>query len=233
MRFLLLAFTLFSLGACAQNTTHVLEPLQFDSLISKDTSISVLDVRTAEEFASGYIENAINIDFYASDFMEQAAKLPREKKVLIYCLSGGRSGEAAKKLREKGYAVVELKGGLASWRAASLPVEGGIAQVKQLDKSREKFLSELDSTSLHLVDFNANWCLPCRQLLPMLAKLDSVYGEDLKLVKVDFDSQRQLASDFQVEGLPYLMLIKHGQVLWTNFGLPTEEELKKAIEAWR
>ncbi|TNE81891.1 MAG: hypothetical protein EP332_02195 [Bacteroidetes bacterium] len=233
MRLLFILIGLVSLSACAQPLPNELSPVQFDSVLRADTQVSLLDVRTDEEFGGGYIENAVNIDFYADDFTKQASALPKDKKILIYCLSGGRSAKAAAQLRESGYEVKELKGGMAAWRAASMPVEGGIAQVKQLDKSREKFLSELDSNVLYLVDFNAKWCLPCRQLLPIVERLDSLYADELVVKKVDFDTHRQLASDFQVEGLPYIMLIKNGIVVWTNFGLPTEEELKKAIESHR
>ncbi len=233
MRHTFFFMLLLSFGACAQSTSTVLEPMAFDSMLSSDSSLSLLDVRTADEFASGHIEKAVNIDFYADDFTKQAAGLPKDKKVLIYCLSGGRSAEAAKKLSVLGYEVFELRGGIAAWRAANLPVEGGIAQIKQVDKTREAFFSELDSNILYLIDFNAKWCLPCRQLVPIVEKLDSLYGDELTLVKVDFDSHRQLASDLQVEGLPYVLLVKRGQVLWSYFGLPSEAELKEAIDARR
>ena len=94
----------------------------FASLVA-DTSVVVLDVRTAGEFAEGHIERAINVDYYRADFVEQAkAVLPTDKTIAIYCRSGRRSAYAAEKLALDGYKLVNLKGGIIAWQAAGKPV---------------------------------------------------------------------------------------------------------------
>lgn len=234
MRHLVGVFLFFLLLSCSQvnQAQESVDALTFDSLLTHSDSYTLVDVRTREEFEGGSIENAINIDFYSDSIKSELLRLPKEKPVFLYCLSGGRSSKAAKILKANSYQVIELKGGIAAWRNASLPVEGGVGVVKQISKTREQFFSELDSNHLYLVDFNAKWCLPCRQLLPIAEKLDSTFSSQLSLIKVDYDSNRQLAQDFKVEGLPYLLLIRNGKVLWSNFGLVSEEELKIAIEQW-
>lgn len=82
----------------------------------KMEGVVILDVRTPEEFNTGYLAGAINMNYNAPDFADQLARLDRSKIYLVYCLSGGRSGNAGKLMSEKGFnTVYTLKGGISSW----------------------------------------------------------------------------------------------------------------------
>lgn len=75
-----------------------------------------LDVRTAEEFEAGHIENAINIDVLKDDFEANALSiLPVGKVLAVYCRSGRRSKKAAHILVKRGYKVIELDQGYNGW----------------------------------------------------------------------------------------------------------------------
>jgi rhodanese-related sulfurtransferase len=107
--------------ACSQNFENM-EVKEFAELIT-DSSVVILDVRKADEFAEGHIKGAVLINQFQSDFMEQAtAKLPKEKTIAIYCRSGRRSANAAGKLADVGYKCVNLKGGIIAWKEANMPV---------------------------------------------------------------------------------------------------------------
>ena len=85
-------------------------------------SFIILDVRTAEEFASGYIENAINIDYYSETFRDELNKLDKDKSYLIYCHSGNRSGKALDIMAELNFReVYNILGGIIDWQAEELP----------------------------------------------------------------------------------------------------------------
>ena len=82
----------------------------------------IIDVRTPEEYASGHIEDAINMDFYAEDFDDQLDKLDRDKTYLIYCRSGSRSGKALDKMEALGFQeVYNMLGGIVNWERTNLP----------------------------------------------------------------------------------------------------------------
>lgn len=82
----------------------------------------VIDVRTPQEFADGYIENAINIDFYSATFRDELNKLDKGKTYLIYCRSGGRSGNALNIMEELNFTKVHnMLGGILAWNAEELP----------------------------------------------------------------------------------------------------------------
>lgn len=83
----------------------------------------ILDIRTPEEYESGRIEGAVNIDYYASDFEENLEKLDRDAAYKVYCNSGNRSASALNLMEEMGFTnVVELDGGIQAWNLAQQPV---------------------------------------------------------------------------------------------------------------
>ena len=122
----MMTFLLAMLGltsACGQGNFENADVKAFSELI-EDSSVVLLDVRTANEFAEGHIEGAINIDQGQSDFLEKAkAALPTDKKIAVYCRSGRRSANAAGKLAAEGYRCVNLKGGIVAWKEADKPVK--------------------------------------------------------------------------------------------------------------
>ncbi len=84
----------------------------------------VLDIRTPEEFASGHLAGAINIDYYAADFEAQLSELDLSVPYVMYCNSGNRSGNALPVMDSIGFSeVYELDGGIQAWLADGQPVE--------------------------------------------------------------------------------------------------------------
>jgi len=78
--------------------------------------ILLIDVRTPGEFASGHIENSINIDYKSNDFKDLIGKLDPNQEVYVYCKVGGRSGRSAKIMRDMGFEkIYDLKGGINAW----------------------------------------------------------------------------------------------------------------------
>ena len=83
----------------------------------------IIDVRTPEEFDGGYIEGAINIDYYSEDFRVQLEALDKDKSYLVYCHSGRRSAGARDVMAELGFReVYNMSGGITEWEAQGLPV---------------------------------------------------------------------------------------------------------------
>jgi rhodanese-related sulfurtransferase len=82
----------------------------------------IVDVRTPEEFANEHIENAINIDFSCETFEDELNELDKNKTYLIYCRSGGRSGNALDIMAELNFSeVYNMLDGINGWKAAGLP----------------------------------------------------------------------------------------------------------------
>ncbi|MFZ1704145.1 MAG: rhodanese-like domain-containing protein [Saprospiraceae bacterium] len=76
----------------------------------------VLDVRSKEEFETGHIENAFNLDYHSEDFVNQLVEMDKTKTYLLYCRSGIRSAKAMDIFLEKGFKhLYHLKGGYLDW----------------------------------------------------------------------------------------------------------------------
>ncbi len=83
----------------------------------------LLDVRTEDEYRSGHLVDAVNIDFYSENFREKLDALDREDTYVIYCKSGGRSGQTLKMMEELGFRrVYNIIGGIQNWQRNNLPV---------------------------------------------------------------------------------------------------------------
>jgi putative thioredoxin len=81
-----------------------------------------------------------------------------------------------------------------------------------------------------LVDFWADWCAPCKMLMPVLTKLAEEYQGQFILAKVNSDEQQQLASQYGVRSLPTLKLFRHGKVVDETMGVQSEATLREMID---
>ena len=102
----------------AQNSVaiSVLNKNQFAEAI-QGKEVILVDVRTPEEYAEGFIEGAINIDYFdQQSFIKQISELDKKEPVYLYCRSGNRSMKAARQLVTLGFEkVYDLAGGYMSW----------------------------------------------------------------------------------------------------------------------
>lgn len=107
----------FLFGTQVQNNhIKVLSPEVFKKQITS-YSVQLIDVRTANEFKSGHIKNARNIDFFSNNFSKDMSTLNKEKPVYLYCRSGNRSHKAATQLVKLGFSeIYDLKGGYLNWK---------------------------------------------------------------------------------------------------------------------
>jgi thioredoxin 1 len=80
-----------------------------------------------------------------------------------------------------------------------------------------------------LVDFFATWCGPCKMMQPILEDTARQLGDKIKIIKVDVDRNPLAASNFQVRGVPTLILFQNGQAIWRQSGVVPAHQLVKVI----
>jgi rhodanese-related sulfurtransferase len=101
------------------------EALELVQRNKENPNFVILDVRTPEEFRSGYIEGAVNIDYYGPGFQVELGKLDRTKTYLLYCRTGTRTESTLALMKELQFKeVYPVEGGITAWRAAGFPVAG-------------------------------------------------------------------------------------------------------------
>ncbi len=81
-----------------------------------------------------------------------------------------------------------------------------------------------------LVDFWAEWCGPCKRLAPTVDALATDYAGKIRVGKLNVDENPTIATQFQIRGIPTLLLFKGGQVVESVVGLAQKDDLKKVID---
>jgi thioredoxin 1 len=81
-----------------------------------------------------------------------------------------------------------------------------------------------------LVDFWAEWCMPCRALGPVIDSLAGEFDGQAKIGKLDIDSNRETAVEYQVSAIPTVLIFKNGEVAKRFTGVRPEEDLRDAIK---
>jgi thioredoxin 1 len=89
----------------------------------------------------------------------------------------------------------------------------------------------LKSETPVLVDFWAEWCMPCKMLAPTIDKLAKDYAGKVKIGKVDTDSNRDVSIKYGINAIPTVILFKGGQVVQKFVGLRQEKDFKAALDA--
>jgi len=88
-----------------------------------NTDFLIIDIRTESEYNQGYIQDAINIDYYSPNFTEQLDNLDKNMTYLIYCRSGNRSGNALNEMKKLNFnEVYNLEGGIITWIDKGYPL---------------------------------------------------------------------------------------------------------------
>jgi len=80
-----------------------------------------------------------------------------------------------------------------------------------------------------IVEFYAEWCMPCRMLTPILKALSADMGDQVRILKVDVDRNPEVASKYGVFSVPTIFLFQDGEIRWKGSGARTKEELKRII----
>lgn len=81
-----------------------------------------------------------------------------------------------------------------------------------------------------LVDFFATWCGPCQTLSPILKQVKDELGESVSILKIDVDKNPAIATQFQVRGVPTMLLFKNGKQVWRQSGLLSKNDLISVIK---
>lgn len=217
----------------AQNTSEIktVNVDEFEKLLKETNNKTVLDVRTPGEFETGHIKNAININVNGEAFEAGVTQLDTNKAIYVYCLAGSRSMKAAEILQGMGFkSIYNLSGGISAWNGAGKPIETGKANPAKGMTKLEFDKLVLHGDTLVLVDFNAEWCAPCKKIKAFIPELEREFAGKLVVVKIDYDSNMDLAREIKVNNVPYLFLMKDGIQQWEHSGFADKNELKKAIQ---
>ncbi len=224
----------FTFLACSNGqNSSMLSAKEFQDKITELGNVVILDVRTPDEFNGGTIENAVNADITSYDFTNVVQTLDKSTPVMVFCLSGGRSKDAAKALRNMGFnTVYELKGGILKWNAENLPVVApqSSSSAKSDGMNYQDFLQLLGGDKIVIVDFYAEWCRPCKILQPILHEIENENKDKVSLITIDIDKNPLLANHLKIEAIPLVHIYKNQKLQWNNLGITDKATVLKVIQ---
>jgi thioredoxin 1 len=92
-----------------------------------------------------------------------------------------------------------------------------------------RFETIIDGSKPVIVDFHALWCGPCKIQSPILKELADELGDRVRVIKIDVDKNNALASQYQIQSVPTLIVFKNGKPIWRQSGVVTKAVLKSVL----
>ena len=97
----------------------------------------------------------------------------------------------------------------------------------------EKFNELIQSTKPVLVDFYAEWCGPCQIMKPRILDVAERMGDDAKVIQIDIDKEKELATRFRIQSVPTLIIFKNGKQQWRQSGLISAHALMQLLKEYQ
>lgn len=227
-QFLALFFISFLISSCNAQTQNYesIAPTAFAEKIKATPKAQILDVRTLEEYTSGHIENADNINWNSDSFVAKTDKYDKSKPVFVYCMSGGRSKQAATKLHELGFTTIyELQGGILKWNAAGFAKPND----KIIGMCSQEYAELLNSDKKVLINFYAPWCAPCKKMEPYILQMQKDLSDKVTIIRLNADENKTLLSELKIDELPTLLIYENKEIKWRHSGFISKEDLTKQL----
>lgn len=213
-------------GQNAKNVTTV-EVSDFATALQADANAQLLDVRTPKEYLSQHINNATNINWNDAQFAQNVVKLDKTKTVYVYCLSGGRSKQAANKMAELGFTkIVDLQGGILKWNAQNRSAE----PEKIIGVCAQEYQEMLVNNKKTIVNFYAEWCAPCKIMAPYLLKMQKELEGKITLVRYNADENKTIMKSLKIDELPVILIYEKDKLIYSHSGFLSEEDLRKQLQ---
>ncbi|AWH74009.1 thioredoxin [Dokdonia sp. Dokd-P16] len=95
---------------------------------------------------------------------------------------------------------------------------------------KSSFFDIIQSETPVLVDFYATWCGPCKTLGPILEQVKDELGDQVKIIKIDVDKNQPLAAQYNVRGVPTMILYKAGKQVWRQSGVLEKSVIVEVVK---
>jgi thioredoxin 1 len=95
---------------------------------------------------------------------------------------------------------------------------------------RRRFYHIVKSAKPVLVDFYADWCIPCRLMPPILKEVKDQYKENVRILKVNVDHYPDIAVSCKIQNIPAIVLFQDGKIQWSGIGVQQVNDISIALK---
>ena len=228
--FLFAIFCLISCNNIKSQITENISAAQFYNLSNEQAGI-IIDVRTPQEFSTGHIKEATNIDFYSNEFKNKLKIMKKDIPIYVYCRSGGRSSIAASRMQKLGFIkIYNLAGGINAWKASNFKLVTSsqpnkfiapVVHVNQVD-------SILKENKMVFITVSTEWCLPCKKMKPVIQEIEKE-NYDVKFLYIDADVNKDILDRFKINGVPFFLIYKNSKELFRHVGVISKNDIMQQL----
>jgi len=93
----------------------------------------------------------------------------------------------------------------------------------------ESFQHHIDGDLPVVVDFFAEWCAPCKAMVPVLSNVKQVVGDAATILKMDVEKNRNYAERYRIESIPTLIIFQKGKIVWRKTGVASANEIIRQL----
>ena len=96
----------------------------------------------------------------------------------------------------------------------------------------KSFAELIQSETPVLVDFYADWCAPCKQMIPILEQIDTAFAGKAKIIKVNTDKNQGAAEYYQIRSIPTMLIFQKGEIVWRHSGTISFQDLSSVLHQY-
>lgn len=227
---LILIFAGPGLNRLVLSQTGELKSKEFAEAVKCGENNILIDLRSDSDFRKGHISGATNIDYEWPTYEWRITDLDTSQNVFIYCQNGIRSEKTVTYLKSKGFtSVTILNGGLEKWLLAGYTLTPE-ELMPPSELTFNDFSQMLDLEHLVLVCFYLPGDINCRKIEPVLDELALTYSGKLKILRIDIDTYKYLATELGIEFVPTLQFYENGNLCATIKGVYRKERIDEDLQ---
>ncbi len=210
--------------------TDGLNPKEFHDALKSDKDKILIDLRSASDFANGHLVGATNVDYNLSNFAWRITASTPDKRIFIYCQNGARSKETLIYLKSLGYhTVTRLDGGLDQWLDAGYNVTPE-ELIPPTELTYDDFSRMLDLEHQVIVAFYLPEDRNCQTVSSALDELAVIYKGKIKILRIDIDTYKHLATEMGIDLVPTLQFYENGNLNGTIQGVHRKEYIDEDFQ---
>jgi thioredoxin len=220
---------------------------EFEKMTAKTKQPQIIDLRPISEFNLQHLPNAIHVT--AAGYNETLKGLDTAKAIFIYATSNVSLSAGIEQLKIAGFSkiygtfkdVTSIASEDMGTNVATIASTSNTARALALDSMQVKsngfslddYNKMIRKEKFLLIDFYADWCMPCQKMVPIIEEITKELKGKLLVKRLNVDNCKEVVSAMPVFPIPMLYLYKNGNLLWKNQGLIDKASLLEKIKTSR